>query len=224
VLCRRHIGDTCAVNSRWLNVVDHLVYATPNLAATVADLEAQLGLSSTPGGQHPGRGTQNSLFALGAHAYLEVIGPDQQQPEPASPRWFAIDSLAGPKLVAWAAKSSRLDDLANEASGSGIKLGPISSGSRKRPDGGRLDWRFTDPSTLVADGIFPFFIDWGTSRHPAADIDTGCRLDELRAEHPDAETVSDMLQFAGIGLQVAAAAQPALIATVTGALGSVELR
>ena len=58
-----------------LNKVDHLVYATPDLAAGVDQVERLLGVKAIPGGQHPGGGTRNSLIRLGEGSYLEIIGP-----------------------------------------------------------------------------------------------------------------------------------------------------
>ena len=56
--------------------IDHLVYATPDLERGIREIEELLGIRAMLGGQHPGRGTQNASIALGAGAYLEIIGPD----------------------------------------------------------------------------------------------------------------------------------------------------
>ncbi|MEZ7125980.1 VOC family protein [Nonomuraea sp. AD125B] len=71
--------------------LDHLVYATPDLDATVAELERRLGVRAAVGGRHPGLGTRNRLIGLGGRSYLEVIGPDPEQEEPAGPRPFLIN-------------------------------------------------------------------------------------------------------------------------------------
>ena len=204
--------------------VDHLVYGTPDLGMGIERIEKLLGLRATPGGQHPGRGTRNALVSLGTSTYLEIIGPDPDQPTPAQPRPFGVDTLKEPRLVTWAAKGKDLDRLAGEAGRRGVKLGEVIPGSRKRPDGGILSWRYTDPRTVVAGGVVPFFIDWGTSMHPSATATQGASLVGLRAEHPQPDQVRKMLDGFGLDLAVAMGPRPALVATVSGPRGRVELR
>ena len=42
-------------------VLDHLVYAVPDLAAAIDHFEAKLGVRPTVGGRHPHQGTHNAL-------------------------------------------------------------------------------------------------------------------------------------------------------------------
>ena len=202
--------------------VDHLVYATPNLAIGVENMQRLLGIQATPGGPHPGAGTRNALIALGGATYLEIIGRDPEQPKPAGPRRFGIDDLAAPKLVTWAAKGSNLEQLSSEALRKGIQLGAVAPGSRRTPQGVLLTWHIT--LTNLADGIVPFFIDWGATSHPARTAARGASLIALRAEHPDAERVQKLLTEIGLELPVKQGQQPALIATITSPRGRVELR
>ena len=202
--------------------VDHLVYATPNLAMGVENVQRLLGIQATPGGQHPGAGTRNALIALGGATYLEIIGPDPEQPKPAGPRRFGIDDLTAPKLVTWAAKGSNLEQLTSEALRQGIQLGDVTPGSRRNPQGVLLTWHIT--LTSLADGIVPFFIDWGETPHPARTAARGASLIELRAEHPDAERVQKLLNQIGLELPVKQGQRPALIATIASPRGRVELR
>jgi hypothetical protein len=76
----------------------------------------------------------------------------------------------------------------------------------------------------VADGVVPFFIDWGTSPHPSSTSTKGASLVGLRAEHPQSEDVLKMLKGLGLDLQVQQGPAAALIATLDGPRGRIELR
>lgn len=207
-----------------LTRVDHLVYGTPDLNVAVEKIDRLLGVRATPGGQHPGRGTRNALVALGPATYLEIIGPDPDQPKPNAPRTFGVDDLSEPRLVTWAAKGTDLARLVSDAANHGIKLGNVAPGSRRRPDGLLLTWQYSNPAVVVEDGIVPFFIDWGKTPHPAASAAQGATLADLRAEHPEPERVQKALSNLGLDLPVRKGPKPALVATIHGPRGSVELR
>jgi hypothetical protein len=204
--------------------VDHLIFGTPELAAGVATIEKLVGVRATPGGQHPGEGTRNALIALGRDVYLEILGPDPDQAKPDRPRRFGLDDLTAPKLVGWAAKGDDLPQLARAASASGVRLGDVTSGSRRTPQGVLLTWSYTNPRTRLADGIVPFFISWGSTPHPARTAPPGASLVGLRAEHPDADAVQKTLSQLGLDLPVTTGPNAALIATIVGPRGRVELR
>ncbi len=212
------------MNTSILQRIDHLVYSTPDLEKSVLELGALLGVRPAQGGQHPGRGTRNALLRLSERSYLEIVGPDESQQQVVKPRWFQLDTLDVPRLVGWAVKASELDRLSARAKVGGISLGPVVSGSRERLDGSYLRWQFTDPSTVVADGIVPFFIDWGDSPHPAASAPPGPVLESLRAEHPNPAEVMRALGVIGLDLLVEFGPRPALIATFRTEAGIVQLR
>ncbi|MGE5099544.1 MAG: VOC family protein [Deltaproteobacteria bacterium] len=203
--------------------VDHLVYATPELERGISEVEKLLGVRAIHGGQHPGRGTRNALLALGAGAYLEIIGPDPDQPAPTSPRWFGIDDLETSKLVTWAAKTEDIDRVHRDAAANGIPIGEVRAGSRKRADGAPLSWRLTEPVSDAANGIIPFFIDWGRSPHPSESAPRGAALVALSAEHPEDQRVHRALQILGLELSVTRAPHGRLIAIVDGRHGRVGL-
>jgi glyoxalase-like protein len=207
-----------------LSTIDHLVYATPDLAAGIEQVERLLGVKAIPGGQHPGGGTRNALIGLGGETYLEIIGPDPDQPKPPRPRRFGIDELKGPRLVTWAAKGIDLEAMVDNAKRHAIDLGMIQSGSRKRPDGVLLSWRLTVSPALTQGGIVPFFIDWAKTQHPATSLPKGCVLVALRAEHPDANRVQADLSVLGLNLRVDSGSAPSMIATIRTPNGDVELR
>src|SRR5215471_14348858 len=213
-----------AQDTRYLAQVDHLLYATPDLDLGIASIEKLLGVHATTGGQHLGFGTRNALISLGPSSYLEIIGPDPEQPKPAGPRRFGIDDLKAPHLLTWVAKGKSLDTFAADAKAHGLDLGAVIPGSRKRPDGVVLKWTYTDPQTVLADRLIPYLIDWGSSPHPSATAARGVTLIGLRAEHPDAPKVQRMLKTLGLDLVVTTGPKPSLIATFDSPKGRVELR
>ncbi len=149
-------------------MIDHLVYATVHLAQTVDELNSRFGITLTPGGQHVGLGTRNFLADLGDNRYLEVIGPDPDQPTPDQPRPFGIDDLAEPRLVTWAARVTDLDEAVRRARAAGYDPGPVVSMSRLSGDRVPLHWRMTlSPASGALGGLVPFLIDWADASHPS---------------------------------------------------------
>lgn len=207
-----------------LERVDHLVYAAADLDRGIAEIERLLGIRASIGGRHPLWGTRNALVSLGPRAYLEIIAPDLEQMPRSGARPFGLDGRDSSRLVGWAAKGSQLAGLREAALRHGVELGPVLSGSRTQSDGVVLSWMLTDPGWVVADGIAPFFIDWGASPHPALRSPPGATLVGLRGEHPDADRVGQMLRVLGIDLPVSSGLVPALLARIDCPQGRIELR
>src|SRR5947207_4777876 len=204
--------------------VDHLVYATPDLALGIETAEKLFGVRATPGGQHPGEGTRNALLALGPTSYFEIIGPDPDQPKPARGRRFGIDEITAPRLTTWVAKGKSLDRFAADAKARGVDLGAVIPGSRKRPDGVVLSWTYTDPHVVLANRLIPYFIDWGSSPHPSTTATRGVMLTGLRDEHPDAGRVQNTLKQLALELAVTRGPKPSLIASFDSPKGKVQLK
>ncbi|MBD0424757.1 VOC family protein [Streptomyces sp. TRM S81-3] len=183
-------------------LLDHLVLATPDLAATVADFARRTGVTPAPGGAHPGLGTRNHLVSLGGTAYLEIIGPDPEQSAPDRPRPLWVDELTAPRIVTWAIRPPDLEAAVAAARALGHDPGPVRPMSRRRPDGTLLRWRLTeggsDPSGLV-----PFLIDWGATPHPSADLPVTPLL-ALTASAPDPSAVRPVLAALGTALPLTA--------------------
>ena len=194
--------------------VDHLVYAAADLDRGIAEVERLLGVRAGAGGRHPMWGTRNALAALGPSSYLEIIAPDPDHPPNSEGRPFGLEALNSSRLVGWAAKGSGLTNFRDAAAQRGVELGRVLSGSRKQANGTVLTWQLTDLRCVIADGIVPFFIDWGKSPHPALVASGGATLVNLRAAHPDADRVLRMLGVIAVDLKVGVGAAPALIAEI----------
>ncbi|MDN3260476.1 VOC family protein [Streptomyces sp. CSDS2] len=183
-------------------LLDHLVLATPDLDATVADFARRTGVTPAPGGAHPGLGTRNHLVGLGGRSYLELIGPDPEQPEPAGPRPFGVDRLAAPTVPAWAISPPDLDEAITRARTRGVDPGPPRQMSRRAPDGTVLRWRLTDSDAGAVPDPVPFLIDWGDSRHPAASGLPVTPLLAVSASVPDPAAVRARLAALGTSLDL----------------------
>lgn len=205
-------------------MLDHLVYAVPDVDAAVDALAARLGVRPTPGGRHPGIGTRNALLSLSDDAYLEVIGPDPDQPPPTQPRPFGIDQLTAPRLVTWLAKAHDLERQVQQLRAEGYNPGVITAMSRELPDGTRLAWRLTLPPQLLGDGLVPMLIEWHTDLHPAKTSARGCRLEALYGEHPRPDTVRPILEAMGLALDIRYGPTPALVAVLDTPRGQVTMR
>src|SRR5262245_27518909 len=100
--------------------IDHLVWGGQDLELELARLQDLTGVRAVQGGSHPGEGTRNALIRLGHEAYLELIAPDPSQERPRRPRWFGLDTLASPRLITWAARSTDLERRADAARRAGL--------------------------------------------------------------------------------------------------------
>jgi hypothetical protein len=205
-------------------VLDHLVYGTPDLAETVDELGTRFGMQLSEGGQHLGFGTRNYLADLGDRRYLEVVGPDLDQPKPEGPRLFGVDSLRRPTLVAWAARVDDLDVTRNRALSSGYELPPVRSMARDSADGVPITWRMTPPmADLEFGGLVPFFVEWGDSPHPADRAARGAQLVTLTVFTPDVAELRRRLEMLGQDLPVQARDVPGLLAELDTPAGRVVL-
>lgn len=203
-------------------LVDHLIYAVPELTAAVADVEDRFGVRAQAGGRHIGLGTHNALLALGPRTYLEIIAPDPGQPEPSMPRPFGVDELRSGTLVGWALACDDIDRAVAEARSHGYDPGEIGDGQRVGPSGVVLRWRAT--GSALAGGLFTFLICWGDTEHPASSAPRGLSLMSLQIEHPDPRSLAPVLAALGADIEVTSAAVPALVAHISGPTGSKVLR
>ena len=201
-----------AVSPAPFRQVDHLVWGGPSLEQEITRLEHLTGVRAAIGGRHPDEGTHNALIRIGPAMYLELISPDPARPPPPRPRWFNLDALVEPRLVTWAAKARNLGS------------GNVRAGRRELSDGRVLSWRLTYPNLTAGCGLVPFLIDWGQSPHPAESAPGGVTLLELRAEHPDPDSIQTQLRDLSVAMTVTRGRTPALIARLQTPRGVVELR
>lgn len=189
--------------------IDHLVFAGPNLADAVDRVEELTGVRAGPGGQHQGWGTANHLASLG-DCYLEIIGPDPDQPAPSEPRSFGIDTLEAPRLVTFAIRPTgdeTFESVVGAINQGGFRTGPLRAMSRTRPDGVELKWQLSrsNPDSdgeLPFGGLIPFVIDWGSTPNPSGTATPGLTLTGMRVAGPDTSGILDLYENLGLDIAV----------------------
>jgi hypothetical protein len=163
--------------------LDHLAVGCGVLAEGVAAVEAALGVTLAPGGEHAAFGTHNRLLSLGPVEYLEVIAVNPAAPAPGRPRWFDLDRFAGPpRLTNWVAAC---EDMA-----AALAASPPGAGVPMDLARGDFRWAMAVPGDgrLPFDGGFPALIRWDGAAHPAPRLpDHGIRLLALTLTHPQAD-------------------------------------
>jgi hypothetical protein len=209
-----------------MSVIDHLVYAVPELAEAIDRFERATGVRPAYGGAHPGMGTHNALVSFG-NSYLELIAPDPEQPDPGRPRPFGIDDLADEsRLVTFAVHpiaGESIDGLVAAARAVGHDPGEPIPMSRLRPDGVELRWRLTFPTHPTGDGLIPFVIDWGDTENPARSAPGDVELGAIRWTHPNAEPVARARTALGFTDVVEPATAAMIEVTLSGAAGELTL-
>jgi hypothetical protein len=202
-------------------VLDHLVLATPDVAATAAWLAESTGVIASEGGPHVGRGTRNRLCSFG-DTYLEIIGPDPEQPEPAEPRSFGIDTLSDARLITWCARRSDLAGVVSAGATVGLSY-TVPLAMRREAPGVTLDWHLSLPAFDTEGGLLPFFIDWGGSPHPSASSAPGLRITGIHGQHPQPDRITGLLTALGEDLDVRHGRVAKLIVEVEGPDGRVAM-
>jgi hypothetical protein len=180
--------------------IDHLVIACADPDAAAAELESALGLTCTGGGRHAGRGTWNRIAWLADGSYLELIGVDDREAALLQPVGAAavraLDEHGG-GLATYALSDDELElTVAALPEGS---FGPVTHGSRARPDGEAVEWWTAFPDAPLGPDAAPFLIqhayvgkewdhaalaDRASFRHPLGSPVILARLDLATSEPP----------------------------------------
>jgi hypothetical protein len=202
--------------------VDHIMWGVRDLDEGMAFIEEHTSIKAVIGGVHPNRGTRNALISLGERQYLEILAPDPAQ-STMDGRAAFLKTLAKPKIITWAAGTRDIDTIEKGVKAAGYETEGIQTGSRKKPDGSVLEWRNLTLKGHDGD-IIPFVIEWGSSStHPSVDSPTGCKLRELRLEHPDPDKMNGFLEAMGFQVRIGKGPAPRVTALIATPKGDFEL-
>ncbi len=170
-------------------MLDHLALSCDVLEHGTVHVSKTLGVTPSPGGEHPAMGTHNTLLSLGPDIYFEVIAINPDADGPDRPRWFDIDNFEGaPRLTNWIVQTPDLEAALSKL--------PNGFGTPMSLQRGDLRWRMAVPDSgiLPFGGWAPALIEWQSDLHPAPMLpDRDVRLKSLRLCHPDAEEIASLL-------------------------------
>lgn len=193
--------------------IDHLVWYCSDLAEGEQYFTEIMERRPAYGGVHPGEGTRNCLLSLAEMTYLEILGRDPEQSE------ANIDSelrqLIGPGLYHWAVGGVDLQSVRDAALSAGLEGSDVVTGGRTLPNGKWLSWSLFGLKHHGFGALVPFFIDWGTSEHPAKSAPRGSSLVKVEVFSPDAEELGRIYRALGIELSVSEGVSPGMNVTLS---------
>jgi catechol 2,3-dioxygenase-like lactoylglutathione lyase family enzyme len=145
--------------------IDHVIYATADLDAAAARVEAVLGVAARGGGRHDRIGTHNRIVPLGG-GYLELLAvadPGEADGWDLGRAVTARIAAAGEGLMGWAVA---VDDVGRVAERLGTEISTIARSG--------LTARLTGVAEAMREPFLPFFIarDAGVA-DPAGDARAG---------------------------------------------------
>lgn len=180
-----------------MHKLDHILWATPDLAEGTEQIAELLGVQPEVGGKHPGFGTRNSLLSLGDEVYLEIIAPDPEQDLKGN-RGEQLAALDRPHLLTFAVRTFDMKRVEELVSHAGLETQGAIAMSRRHPEGRLLTWQVLRLDNHSWGDVMPFFIDWGDTNHPAQTTPEGCALLEFNISHPEPEALADVYKALAI--------------------------
>jgi len=185
--------------------IDHVIYATRDLDAAAARLEADHGLVAAGGGRHDGMGTHNRIVPLGG-GYLELLAVADADEAAGSALGRAVTGRlanVGEGLMGWAVA---VEDVTAVAARLGSELVTIT----RQGFTGRL----TGVAEAMAEPGLPFFVERGRDVADPGEGGDGGGITWVEVAG-DAARLEDWLGGAALPLRVRPGA-PALIAVGIG--------
>ena len=211
------------------NIIDHIIWAVPDLEQGAAQFEQFSGVKPMFGGVHPGRGTRNNVVSAGDRAYFEIIAPDPAQapfdPEKEPKKEFAqrISQMPAPEVDMFVYSTKDLDEAARIGKELGFTvIGPI-AGSRRTTEGELIEWWHVDFIGHDFGQFIPFAINWKETPHPGTTSPRGAMLKGVTVEHPNNEELERIYKALGVPAEVKHAAEPRIIVHMDSERGEFEV-
>ena len=185
-----------------ISIIDHLVYAVPDLEKAIINFEKNTGIAPVYGGRHIERGTHNALVRIGKRSYLEFLAIDKSNTNVKAPYWMGLDHIHFPKLTHWAFATTDFEKGLEILSSIDPQLASPIKGRRTLQNGVTLEWKMTSPVPNRHIEVLPFMIDWGQSAHPVESLPNECQLIHFSANHPNPALLSPFFEQIGFRMEI----------------------
>jgi len=202
--------------------LDHLLWEELRLDEGERRFAELTGVTPAFGGNHPDRGTHNSLLSLGRGTYLEIISLDPAHPEAAG---LPEDTPPGftPRLFAFAVRTYDLALFERLAEASGLEVSRPREVSRRARDGTLLKWQTVALEKHEFGNAMPFFTRFDGAAHPSETAPKGCELLEFSVGHPRHQELSRLYAALKLNVPVFESEHPLLLAVLATPKGIVAL-
>lgn len=184
--------------------LDHIVYGVPDLEKAINAFQEQAGIAPTIAGKHPGLGTHNAVLSLGNLQYLEFIAidPEAHITNRVLPSWCAaLLEISKPKIMTWVIRTDNMAEIVSKLNALGnLQIEPPQTFTRTKSDGTivSMELAFKKEAPPPYDGLVPFFINWGKTKHPSETVESKCEIKEWYGCHPKAKEIESLLSQVGI--------------------------
>lgn len=155
--------------------LDHVVIAGTDLEQEMKDFEQNLLVKPTVGGSDPTHGTRNALIGVkDSKTYIELLCPDPGK-ENCLGNQMLTRHGSGLALTPYhyAIRTLDLEAVQRKATKLGMQPTEIQKMSRTTSDGKILKYRVLFIRGHKLGGLVPYFIDWGSTPHPAKTLNKG---------------------------------------------------
>jgi len=160
------------VMSEW--ALDHIIIGGFNLDQDIEDFERALKTKPIVGGSYPTWGTRNALVGvLNSKTYIELMCPDPGKEGHLGNQMLTMHGVGlGLTPYHYAIRTNDLAGVSAKAKAMGMEPMKIQKVTRTTSTGKTLNWKVLFIRGHKLGGLVPFFVDWGSTKHPSEGLNT----------------------------------------------------
>ncbi|MBI4851882.1 MAG: VOC family protein [Acidobacteria bacterium] len=201
-------------------VLDHLVWAVPDLDLAIKEIETATGIKAAIGGNHPSHGTCNALISMGDGEYFEILARDNSLPAGELAKF--CQNLSKPNLVTWVVRTNNIPEIIKRAESAGYQT-VLKEMNRLKPNGEQLKWQLLWLKGHECGNYVPLIIDWQNSTHPSLDAPSGLKLVSFTVEAINPKPLEDIFSLLSINVNLKSSLKNRMIALIDSPKGILEL-